>query len=96
LTTTAKAKAVAGLVLGLRFAHSLGILHVHLTGRNIFFDSDGKMRTADFCVKHLAEQEGNSRARAEVEGFSREDWPPKPDVLAFAEILSCRNNNVIL
>jgi hypothetical protein len=31
-TPTAKAKAVAGLMLGLRFAHSFGVLHGHLTG----------------------------------------------------------------
>jgi hypothetical protein len=32
----AKAKAVVGLVLGLRFVHSLGLLHGHLTGNNPF------------------------------------------------------------
>jgi serine/threonine protein kinase len=36
-TSTLKAKVVAGIVLGLRFAHSLGLLHGHLTGNNIFF-----------------------------------------------------------
>jgi serine/threonine protein kinase len=36
-TSTVKAKAVAGIVLGLRFAHSLGLVHGHLTGNNILF-----------------------------------------------------------
>jgi hypothetical protein len=31
-TATAKAKAVAGIVLSLRFAHSLGLIHGHLNG----------------------------------------------------------------
>jgi serine/threonine protein kinase len=36
-TSTVKAKAVARLVLALRFAHSLGLIHGHLTSNNIFF-----------------------------------------------------------
>jgi serine/threonine protein kinase len=75
-------------VLGLRFAHSLGVLHGHLTGNNILFDSDGKIQIADFCVQRLTEQEGNNGARADLGGFSGEDWTPKADVLAFAEIFS--------
>jgi hypothetical protein len=34
-TSTVKAKAIAGLVLGLRFVHSLGLIHGHLTSHNI-------------------------------------------------------------
>jgi serine/threonine protein kinase len=34
-TSTVKAKAIAGIVLDLRFAHSLGLLHGHLTASNI-------------------------------------------------------------
>jgi hypothetical protein len=33
-TAKAKAKAVAGLVLGVRFAHSLGLVDGHLTPTN--------------------------------------------------------------
>jgi hypothetical protein len=36
-TPTAKAKAVARIVMGLRFAHTLGLYHCHLTGNNIFW-----------------------------------------------------------
>jgi hypothetical protein len=32
-TPTAKAKAVMGIVMGLRFSHSLALLHGHLTGK---------------------------------------------------------------
>jgi serine/threonine protein kinase len=83
-----ESEAVAGLVLGLRFAHSLGVLHGHLTGNNILFDSDVKIQIADFCVQRLAEQERNNGAKPDVRGFSVEDWTLKADVLAFAEIFS--------
>jgi hypothetical protein len=36
-TATTKAKTVAGIVLGIRYAHSLGLIHGHLNSRNIFF-----------------------------------------------------------
>jgi serine/threonine protein kinase len=39
-TATVKAKAIAGIVLSLRFAHSLGLMHGHLNSNNIFFDSN--------------------------------------------------------
>jgi serine/threonine protein kinase len=38
---TTKAKAIARLVLGLRFGHSLGLVHRHLTANNILFNEDG-------------------------------------------------------
>jgi serine/threonine protein kinase len=47
-TSTVKAKAVAGIVLGLRFAHSLGLVQGHLTTNNILFDSDHCIQIVDF------------------------------------------------
>jgi serine/threonine protein kinase len=47
-TSTIKAKAVTGIVLGLRFAHSLGLRHGHLTVNNILFDSDHCIQIVDF------------------------------------------------
>jgi hypothetical protein len=47
-TSTVKAKAIAGIVLGLRFAHSFGWLHGHLTGNSILFDSDHCIQIVDF------------------------------------------------
>jgi hypothetical protein len=64
------------------------MLHSHLTRHNLLFDSDGKIQIADFCVHYSAEQEGNSRARADVGCFSVEDWISKADVLTFIEIVS--------
>jgi tRNA A-37 threonylcarbamoyl transferase component Bud32 len=47
-TSTVKAKVVVGIVLALRFAHSLGLVHGHLTARNILFDSDHNIQIVDF------------------------------------------------
>jgi serine/threonine protein kinase len=51
-TSTVNAKAVAGIVAGLRFAHSFGLLHSQLTANNILFDSDRCIQIVDFpdCV----------------------------------------------
>jgi hypothetical protein len=40
-TPTAQAKAFVGFVLGLQFAHSLGLFHGHLTIDNVPFNVDG-------------------------------------------------------
>jgi hypothetical protein len=36
-TAKAKVKAIAGIVLGLRFAHSFGLIHGHLNSKYIVF-----------------------------------------------------------
>jgi hypothetical protein len=38
----------SGLVLGLRFAHSYGLLHGHLTGNTVFFNENGVIQITDF------------------------------------------------
>jgi serine/threonine protein kinase len=87
-TPTAKVKAIVGIVLGMRFAHSFGLLHEHLTGDNVVFDDDGLIQICDFCQNSLSEVGGNSEAMAEVGGFSGEGWRPDADVRAFTELLS--------
>jgi serine/threonine protein kinase len=87
-TPTAKVKAIVGIVLSMRFAHSFGLLHGHLTGDNVFFDEDGLIQICDFYVKSLSEIIGYSEAISEVGGFSGEFWKPNADVGAFAELLS--------
>jgi serine/threonine protein kinase len=47
-TSIVKAKAVAGIVLGLRFSHSLGLIHGHLTTSNFLFDSNYCIQIVDF------------------------------------------------
>jgi serine/threonine protein kinase len=87
-TPTAKAKAIVGVVLSMRFAHSYGLLHGHLTANNVVFDEDGVIQICDFCVQSLSEVVGNSEAIAEVGGFSGKDWRPDADVRGFAELVS--------
>jgi serine/threonine protein kinase len=77
-TPTAKAKAIAGIVLGLRFSHSLGLIHGHLTTHNIVFDLNHHIQITDF-VSCLS---GNG-----LSGFSREGWNPETDVRGFMSIL---------
>jgi hypothetical protein len=71
-TAKAKAKAVAGLALGLRFAHSLGLLHDRFTASNILFDFENRIQIADFLCNF------------ERRGIA---WTPRSDVHAFVSIL---------
>jgi serine/threonine protein kinase len=76
-TPTAKAKPVVSLVLGLRFAHSLGPLNGHLTGNNILFNDDGMIQISDFCPNGLTRVEGDQGAMVDTGGFSGESWLPE-------------------
>jgi serine/threonine protein kinase len=78
-TPTVKAKAVMGIVLGLWFAHSLGLLHGAVNASNILFDADRRIQIADFSPIHLA--------KGEMEPFSGKKWAPTADVSAFASLL---------
>jgi serine/threonine protein kinase len=87
-TPTAKAKAIVGVVLNMRFAHSFGLLHGHLTEGNVVFDDDGLIQISDFCVKSLSEVGCKSDGMSEVGCFSGESWSPAADVRTFAELVS--------
>jgi serine/threonine protein kinase len=86
-TSTVKAKAIAGIVLGLRFAHSLGLLHGHLTGNNILFDSDHCIQIVDFNPIFLDVGESESDDGIRLGGLSGEGSRPERDIDAFALIL---------
>jgi serine/threonine protein kinase len=94
-TSTVKAKAIAGIVLGLRFAHSLGLVHGHLTGNNILFDSDHCIEIVDFHpialevseVEIEGESENESEEGSQFNRFSRQEWTAQRDIQAFASIL---------
>jgi hypothetical protein len=76
-TPTAKAKAVVGIVLGLRFAHSFGLLHNNLKSNNILFDVDHRIQITDF---------GSNEQQFSF-GLTGDDWTPKADVRGFASLL---------
>jgi serine/threonine protein kinase len=86
-TSTVKAKAVAGIVLGLRFAHSLGLVHGHLTGNNILFDSDHCIQIVDFDPIVLEVMGSESEEGSQLVGFSGKGWTLEKDIEAFASIL---------
>jgi serine/threonine protein kinase len=88
-TSTVKAKAVAGLVLGLRFAHSLGLVHGHLTTNNILFDSDHCIQIVDFnpIVLEVGDIEMENEDGTQLVGFSGKRWTRERDIEAFASIL---------
>jgi serine/threonine protein kinase len=81
-------KAIVGIVLSMRFAHSFGLLHGHLTEDNVVLNEEGLIQICDFCEQSLSEVGGNSEAMVEVGGFSGEGWRPAADVRGFAEVLS--------
>jgi serine/threonine protein kinase len=86
-TSTVKAKVVAGIVLGFRFAHSLGLFHGHLTANNIFFDSDHFIQIVDFQPILFEVEKNESEGETQLGGFSKEKWIPERDIRAFAAIL---------
>jgi serine/threonine protein kinase len=85
-TATTQAKAVVGLVLALRFVHSLGLLHGNLKASNVLFDADGCIQIADFCMNRLSGRD-SSDSGIGMGGFYGEEWTPKGDVRGFALIL---------
>jgi serine/threonine protein kinase len=88
-TSTVQAKAVAGIVLGLRFAHNLGLIHGHLTGNNSLFDSDHCIQIVDFNAIFLevGENESESEDGTQLVGFSEKRCRPERDIQGFASIL---------
>jgi serine/threonine protein kinase len=77
-TPTMKAKAVVGIALALRFAHSLGVIHGNLNSNNIRFDRDNRIQITNFGLIHLEVQEGKTVAGKDI--FC-EGWTPQVDVL---------------
>jgi serine/threonine protein kinase len=86
-TSTGKAKAIASIVLGLRFAHSLGLIHGHLTVNNILFDSDYCIQIVDFNRIVLEVGENESEEVTQLADFSGEGWTLAKDIQAFTSIL---------
>jgi serine/threonine protein kinase len=86
-TSTAQAKVVGGIVLGLRFAHSLGLIHGRLTTRNILFDLDYFIQIVDFRPNLLEVSESESEEGAQLKKSSGKGLTWKTDIHAFVSIL---------
>jgi hypothetical protein len=80
-TATEIAKVVIGVVLALRFAHSLGLLHGHLNSSNMVFDANHHIQIANFDPIRLEVRESQNG------GFSGTGWTPQMDVRGFGSIL---------
>jgi serine/threonine protein kinase len=86
-TPTAKSKTIAGIVHGMRFAHSLGCVHGSLKPSNILFDKDQQVQIVDFCSSRLRECASND---GDVNGrcnSSDEEETLMTDVASFSSIL---------
>jgi serine/threonine protein kinase len=79
-TPTAKAKAVVGIALALRFGHGFGLLHGVVKAGNVFFDADRRIQIVDFSPIRLE--------TGKVEPFVGEKWSPAGDVCAFVSLLA--------
>jgi hypothetical protein len=78
-TPTAKARAVVGMALALRFAHSFGLLHGGLNSGNVLFDGKKRLQIVDFSgMRPGADTAG---------GFSGDGWTPRADISGFAKLL---------
>jgi hypothetical protein len=87
-TPTAKAEAVVGIALALRFAHGFGLVHGSLKAENVLFDGEGRIHITDFrLMRRGGGESGRARERDAGCGFSGEEWTPRADVSAFAMLL---------
>jgi serine/threonine protein kinase len=92
-TPTAKAIAVAGIVLGMKFLHRVGLIHGGLKPSNILFDESHRTQIADFGRSRFHPRESAAIVRgvgpefAAPEVRSGEECTAKIDLFSFALIL---------
>jgi serine/threonine protein kinase len=92
-TPTAKAIAVAGIVLGMKFLHSFGLIHGGLSPSNVLFDESHRIQIADFGRSRFDPRGSAATARgvasefAALEMMYSEERTAKIDVFSFALIL---------
>jgi hypothetical protein len=92
-TAKAIAIAIAGIVLGMKFLHSFGLIHGGLKPSNVLFDEHHRIQIADFGQSPLDPRESAGTARgvaselAAREMLSSEERTAKIGVFSFALIL---------
>jgi serine/threonine protein kinase len=92
-TPTAKAIAIAGIVLGMKFLHSFGLVHGCLKPSNVLFDESHRIQIADFGRCHFDPRESAAIVRGVAPEFAApevqygQECTPKIDVFSFALIL---------
>jgi hypothetical protein len=83
-TPTMKAKVVAGIALGLRFAHNFGLIHSNLNSNTILFDESHQIQIINFGHMDLEVHEGECATGCDVFG---EEWTAQVDLHAFGSLL---------
>jgi hypothetical protein len=78
-TPTAKAKAVVGIALALRFAHGFVLLHGGVKASAVVFDADGRLQIGDFSGIRLES--------GDVDPFFGDEWSPMGDISAFSVLV---------
>jgi serine/threonine protein kinase len=89
---TRVAKMLCGIVLGMRFAHSRGVIHGNLKPSNILLDSSWRVRIGDFGVRPMAEERPLRRQIETIqyrapEFFDDGEYTKMMDVYSFGLIL---------
>jgi serine/threonine protein kinase len=79
-----KAKSVAGIALGLQFAHSFGMIHGNLNSRNIHLDESHRIQITNFELIELKIDESESVRR--WDGFN-ESLTWQVDIDAFRSLV---------
>jgi serine/threonine protein kinase len=89
-TATAKAIAVAGLALGLRFAHGVGLFHGALTPGSVLLSGAGEIQIAGIGAirSRTADGHGGASVFAAPEVLRGGEGIAKSDVFSFARIVS--------
>jgi hypothetical protein len=86
-TPTAKAKAIVGICLALRFSHGFGLLHGCLSTRTVIFDCDDDCDSDSERRIQLADFSAIRVAHANSDPFSGDEWSPNVDVSAFSMLV---------
>jgi hypothetical protein len=84
-TPTMKAKAVTGIALSFRYAHSFGFIHGNLDSSKIIFGADHCVQITE--LRSVSLESDENEIEVGVGGFSGEGWMPMADFDAFQSLL---------
>jgi serine/threonine protein kinase len=86
-TPTVKAKTIAGIALGMKSAHELGIVHGSLTLNNILFDEDHCVHIVDFCSSRFRSKPTQMSCTDADNGDVGVENAKRLDMFAFTSIM---------
>jgi serine/threonine protein kinase len=86
-TSTTKAKAIAGIALGMKSAHRMDIVHGSLNPNNIMFDENHCVHIVDFRSSYFRSKGKYVNEMDEDHNDSKVDAAKMADVFSFASIM---------